>query len=505
MKNQPSGGRVLSVLSSLRLAVVVMVTLGSTCAFATFYEMRHGTPAVQRDIYQTWWFAALLGLLGLNVFSVMVSRYPWTKHHIGFLVAHVGILAVLAGSVLSLYRGLDSNMPIYEGETSDRVMLLEKALQVSVPGSATHASFPVVFEKRPPKPGREQRFAVPGTDLALVAENYFPHVALSESFAPAPSGPPAAHFRLQAPMMSQDGWLVANDPERSHVDFGMVALGLHAASSEAEAAQLLTGGAEGPNHLSLVAAPDGALRFVATDAKGAPRTGVVTPGQPVDTGWPALGFTVDQYLPSAAGARTVNPQTPPAKEDRRQAAVKVRLEGPKGRSEPHWLLYGEQRPMAAGSDSALVAWRAPEVSLPFKVTLLRFNNESYPGSRMASTYESTVRVEDPEKGTFETLISMNHPLHHRGYIFFQSSFVEGRPMMSVFSVARAPGLPLVYLGTTLIGVGIVWMFYVKPYLAKRQAQAVLAARRAQENPNEANPPDPVPPRPGEPSPAPRGA
>ena len=44
-------------------------------------------------------------------------------------------------------------------------------------------------------------------------------------------------------------------------------------------------------------------------------------------------------------------------------------------------------------------------------------------------------------------------------------------MISIFSVARAPGLPLVYLGTTLIGIGIVWMFYVKPWLAKRQAAA----------------------------------
>jgi hypothetical protein len=305
-------------------------------------------------------------------------------------------------------------------------------------------------------------------------------------------------------MATQDGWLVANDPERSHVDFGMVAFGLHVASSDADAAQLLTGG-EGPNHLSLVVAPDGSLRYVATDAQGAPRTGTVEPGQPVDTGWPALGFTIDRFLPAAAAVRSVTPETPPAKEDRRRAAVRVRLEGKQGRSEPQWLLFGEQRPMAAGGERALVAWRAPEVALPFKVTLLRFNNESYPGSRMAATYESTVRIEDPEKGTFETLISMNHPLHHRGYIFFQSSFVEGRPMMSIFSVARAPGLPLVYLGTTLIGVGIVWMFYVKPQLARRQAQAALAAHRARENPNEANPPDPVPSRPGEPSPAPRGA
>jgi hypothetical protein len=502
MKTPPPSGRTLSTLASLRLAVVVMLTLGATCAFATFYEMRHGTPAVQRDIYQTWWFAALLGLLGLNVFSVMVSRYPWTKHHIGFLIAHVGILAVLTGSVISLYGGLDSNMALFEGETSDRVMLLEKALHVSLPGTAAQASFPVVFEKNPPRPGREQRFAVPGSDLALVAEEYQPHVTLVESFEPAPDGPPAAHFSLQAPMASQDGWLAAGDPEKSHVDFGMVSLGIHAASTEAEAAQMLTG-AEGPNHLSLVALPGGSLRYVATDASGGLRTGEVEPGKPLDTGWPALGLTIDRFLPAAAVARTVKPETPPAKEEKRRAAVRVRLEGPAGRSEPQWLLWGEQQTLRAGAESALVAWRSPEIALPFRVTLLRFNNESYPGSRMASTYESTVRVEDPEQGTFETLISMNHPFHHRGYIFFQSSFVEGRPMMSIFSVARAPGLPLVYAGVALIGAGIIWMFYVKPYLAKRQAAAALAARRARENPNEAIPPRPVPSRPGEP--APRGA
>ena len=187
----------------------------------------------------------------------------------------------------------------------------------------------------------------------------------------------------------------------------------------------------------------------------------------------------------------MKPETPPAKEERRQAAVRLHLEGTKGKSEPEWVLWGESVPVAYGDETASLAYRSPEAALPFKVTLLRFNNEPYPGSRMASTFESTVGVEDPERGGFGARISMNHPLHHRGYIFFQSSFVEGRPMMSIFSVARAPGLPLVYLGPALIGVGIVWMFYVKPWLAKRQAAAALAAHRARENRNEANAADPV--------------
>ena len=103
------------------------------------------------------------------------------------------------------------------------------------------------------------------------------------------------------------------------------------------------------------------------------------------------------------------------------------------------------------------------------MTLLDFNSDKYPGSNMPATYESWVRLDDPERGVSEHHISMNHPLHYRGYIFFQSSFVEGEPMMSIFSVARSPGLPLVYTGTTLIACGVIWMFYLKPYLARRQA------------------------------------
>ncbi len=491
MNDKSFGGRVLSFLSSLRLAVVTMVTLGAVCGYATFYEMQNGTPAAQRDIYQTPWFAFILGVLGTNVFSVMVSRYPWTKHHTGFLTAHVGILLVLAGSIVSLYRGLDSNMALLEGETSDRVALLEKALQVSLPGLGASATIPVVLEKRPPGPGREKRYAIPGSDVVLVADEYHPHVAVVESFEPAAAGVSALHFVLQAPMATQEQWLVADDPQRSHLDLGMVSFGFHAARTEDEVVPMLAKD-EGASHLSFVSAPDGRLLYAASDASGALQKGAIEPGQPVPTGWPAMGVTVDRFLPRSRLARTVKPEEPPpAKEERRQSAVRLHLEGPQGKSEPEWVLWGEQVRVAFGGQTASLAYRSPEAALPFKVTLLRFSNEPYPGSRMASTFESTVRVEDPEKGTFEALISMNHPLHHRGYIFFQSSFVEGQPMMSIFSVARAPGLPLVYLGTTLMGIGIIWMFYVKPWLAKRQAAAALAAHRARENRNEAKPADPV--------------
>ncbi|HXY42296.1 MAG TPA: cytochrome c biogenesis protein ResB [Vicinamibacteria bacterium] len=504
MVDKRSGGRVVLVLASLRLAVVTMLTLGSVCAYATFYEMRNGTPAVQRDIYQTPWFALILATLGVNVASVMVSRYPWTRHHIGFLVAHVGILAILAGSLVSIYRGLDSNLALFEGETGERVTLHDRSLQLALPTGA-RASFPVLFEKHPASPGREQRFAVPGQDLVLVADESRPHVGVSESFASAESGTPALHFQLQAPMATQDGWLVPDDPERSRLDLFMVSFAFRSAPGETAAQELLSRD-EGRNHVSFVTTPAG-LWYSASDGQGGRQTGAVVPGQPVRTGWAGLGLMVDQYLPSAALVRQVVKETPPAKEERRRPAVLVHLEGQGQAGPPEWVLWGEQRALRVGSRAAAVAYRSPEVALPFKVTLLRFNDESYPGSRMASTYESTVRIDDPREGSFQTLVSMNHPLHYRGYIFFQSSFVEGRPMMSIFSVARAPGLPLVYLGVALIGTGIIWMFYVKPYLARRQAQAALVAHRAaRETPHEAKPAaDAVAARPRPAAPAAGGA
>ncbi len=345
--------RIFDGLASLRLAVVVMVALGTTCAYATFYEQEHGTSAVQSDIYQTPGFALLLGLLGINIFAVMMKRYPWKAHHVGFVMAHIGILTLLAGSVISLHRGLDASLRLYEGETADRVALLQKALFVTVPGGGPSAQFPARFEGLPPAPDRELRYPLPGSDIALVIEDH------------------AAHVEVTA-------------------------------------------------------------------------TGLVRPAPP------------------------------PAREERRRSAVKFRLESPSARTASEWLPWSDRRHVALASGPATVIYGAPQVALPFKVTLLQFKSEKYPGSRQPATFESFVRVDDPERGAFEHHITMNHPLHYRGYVFFQASFVEGMPMRSVFSVARAPGLPLVYLGAALIGAGVAWMFYLKPYLARRQAARALS-------------------------------
>jgi len=490
MSGNPHLHRTLGGLASLRLAVLTMLSLGAVCAWATFYEMDHGTEAAQRDIFRTWWFAAILVVLGINILSVMVSRYPWKPHHAGFLIAHVGILTLLAGSLVSLHYGLDSNLPLYEGESGDRVLLLDRAVMVALPGQAGHGQFPAVFERHPPRPGAERRFEVPGSGVTLVAEDFHPHVKLREEFAAGSEPFPALKLALASSFVNEELWLAARDEARAHVDLGPASFGFHEAQGEKDADALLTHGA-GQNHVSFVLMPDASLRYAIFSRSGPGPRGIVKPGESLQTPWMGMTLRVVRLLEKARLVREVAGAAPPEKDTERQPAVKLRLEGAAGRSPSEWLLFGEARTVSFGAGTATLAYRAPEVQLPFKVTLLKFNSDKYPGSSMAATFESWVRVDDAERGSSEHHISMNHPLHYRGYIFFQASFVEGQPMMSVFSVARAPGLPLVYLGVTLIGLGVAWMFYLKPYLARRQAARALAARRSVEEKHEESPGVPV--------------
>jgi hypothetical protein len=493
--------RLYDGFASLRLAVVVMSTLGLVCLSATIYESKHGTAAAQRDVYMTWWFAGILTLLGLNIFCAMMKRYPWKAHHTGFVMAHIGILTLLVGSLVSLHFGMDGNMALFEGETTDRVALLNKSLQVVMPGREPGV-FPVQFEKRPPAPGRERRFDMPGGDLTLVAEDFWPHVQIKEEFAPAAAGPPALHFLLDNPFAKQDGWLGAGEPSTSRISFGPAAVSLRTVASDEEAGKAAA--PEGGNEVVFLVAPSGTLFYAIGTREGPGPRGTVKEGEAVATPWMGMKVVVQRFLPHASHHHAVSP-APLPREERRQPAVKVHLEGGGGRSASEWVPWTELRDLTIGGQTARVGYRAPEVSVPFRVTLLDFNSDKYPGSSMAATYESWVRVDDPDRGVSEHHISMNHPLHYRGYIFFQSSFVEGEPMVSIFSVARSPGLPLVYVGTTLISCGVIWMFYLKPYFARRQAARALLAHRERESRHEAAPSRPVPSRPGPAETAPGGA
>lgn len=104
------------------------------------------------------------------------------------------------------------------------------------------------------------------------------------------------------------------------------------------------------------------------------------------------------------------------------------------------------------------------------LTLLDFRREKNPGEVGNASFASRVRVHDRQRDLdAEHVISMNHPLRHRQFTFYQSGFDDaghGREVSS-FTVAYDPGRITKYCGSLMICAGIAVMFFMRAYFFRR--------------------------------------
>jgi ABC-type transport system involved in cytochrome c biogenesis permease subunit len=471
--NRTIAERILDGLASVRLAVLTMAALAVVCTAATLHESRFGAAAAQREFYGTTWFALLLSLLGANVLFSMLKRWPWRLHHAGFVTAHVGILLLLVGSLFTLRFGIDGRLALVEGDSASEIALPQRTLSVSLPRGESKA---IPLGNAGEFWGEDRYRLAP--ELELVLTRHQPHVAYREHLQDGPGGAPLLEYHLEGGFGRQDGALLADDPGRHRAEFGPIHF-VFARAADAQARERLLVAGAGQSQAVFVADAKGQVHYALSSRKGSTARGIVDVGKPIPTPWMDLTLVVDAVRPSVRVERHLAAQKPPSDEAQRLPAVEVRVDAGGTAGEPAWIAWGEERAFSAGAGAtARVAFADARSALPFRLTLLDFESKKYPGTAMPASYESRVRVDDPERGSFEALIAMNRPLHHRGYTLFQSSFAEGERMTSVLAVSRAPGLPLVYAGTALLLIGVAWMFYVKPWLARRRGAHALARLEA---------------------------
>ncbi|HEO72121.1 MAG TPA: hypothetical protein ENN80_12740 [Candidatus Hydrogenedentes bacterium] len=103
--------------------------------------------------------------------------------------------------------------------------------------------------------------------------------------------------------------------------------------------------------------------------------------------------------------------------------------------------------------------------LPFTVRLDAFTREFYPGTDMPKSFISDVTTIENgiERGA---RISMNRPLRHRGYTFYQASWGPanarpGEPLYSSLAVSRNPAEQLPVYACSVICLGLAVHFCVK--------------------------------------------
>ena len=213
---------VFKFFASLKLAVVLLVVLIAAAIAGTIYESSFDAKVARTYIYGAPWFNFWLVLLAANLTVSALSRWPWRKHHVAFLITHLGIITLLAGSLIGRIWGIEGTLTIFKGEPpTNRLLVNEHQLRVQdVDGMVK--GFPAEFLHHPPTPQHPRNLGTLASGARLSVIDYAP--AIEGKLNPRPvkeGGVPAMHFAIQTAMMNQhlDSWLLADDSQ--HGTFGM--------------------------------------------------------------------------------------------------------------------------------------------------------------------------------------------------------------------------------------------------------------------------------------------
>ena len=276
-------------LASLKLAVVVILLLAAALAVGTGLESLYDTATAQYYVYRSVSFHLILGLLGLNIFAVMVDRWPWKSAHGPFLMAHIGILMLLAGSWVTERFGLDATMRVSEGESVRVVESDTASLILSEKDRVRRIAVPWLPPDVPFKPIHVQKQGVP---YDLTVDKWITHADPIYSFIPNELSTlnakaseyvkrPALHLKVESGLMkvTQDSWLWTGDSSFKNISMGPAGVSINSDSKPTQ----------GRPHLAFLTLKNGKIKYDAYSSEGALRQGGVestrAKGTVIDPGW----------------------------------------------------------------------------------------------------------------------------------------------------------------------------------------------------------------------------
>jgi hypothetical protein len=235
----------LRFFGSLKLAVVVLLLLAVAMAAGTFLESRDNSRVAAQIVYRSWWFNGLLALLAVNVAAAALTRWPWKRKHVGFVITHAGIIILLGGCSAAFHYGTEGMMEMRVGDTPANVVRIEdEALTVVVPESGERAKALVQVKRNGTvKPAAIQT----GKDVRLTLDAFMPNSHVMQLVQDGGTDQnPALQFELKSEMAGQDvtDWLLAASPERSHASIGPAQFEFVVARDAGEVKRLTTAPAD---------------------------------------------------------------------------------------------------------------------------------------------------------------------------------------------------------------------------------------------------------------------
>lgn len=135
---QTTTRKIAQFFSSVKLAIALLALIILASIIGTFipqgltpseYIQRYGRQIYRlffllgfTDIYHSFWFILLLFLLAANLLLCSLNRIKMRKG-VGLIIAHLSILLILSGAIISAVGAERGLMPIYEGQARDSFIM----------------------------------------------------------------------------------------------------------------------------------------------------------------------------------------------------------------------------------------------------------------------------------------------------------------------------------------------------------------------------------------------
>ncbi|MGZ3650771.1 MAG: cytochrome c biogenesis protein ResB [Bdellovibrionota bacterium] len=127
--------------SSVRFAIPVLFCFAAGMIYGTIQESLHGAEYAGATVYQSWWFHLVQFSIALSVLLAMVARFPYRSRLTGFYIVHIGLLTIIAGSVITKNYGIDGSVELNTHEIKSAVRLSRDLLYART--GETSESFPL--------------------------------------------------------------------------------------------------------------------------------------------------------------------------------------------------------------------------------------------------------------------------------------------------------------------------------------------------------------------------
>lgn len=81
------------------------------------------------DLYQSWYFAGLMVLLGISLTVCSIRRWAGNLKTLGSIAMHLGFVLIIAGGLIRHMAGLEGVVELREGEQTSRLKVTETRTQ----------------------------------------------------------------------------------------------------------------------------------------------------------------------------------------------------------------------------------------------------------------------------------------------------------------------------------------------------------------------------------------